>query len=282
MAVWAIGDIQGCDDELAALLEAIGFDPAGDRLWFCGDLVNRGGQSLEVLRRVRALGEAAVVVLGNHDLSLLSVALRRNGEKRKIPADLARVLEAEDGRELLAWLRSRKLVHVDRDLGWLMVHAGLDPRWSSDRAEALGREVEARLQGKGYERLLGQMFGNKPAAWTDGLKGVGRLRAIINICTRLRYCDVKGRIAFNEKGVPGSQRPGLYPWYEVPGQVRRQLRIVCGHWSTLGLFQGLGVHCIDTGCVWGGRLTALRLDDPSDAPRIVSVAAGPHRFKPAA
>ncbi|HRQ63244.1 MAG TPA: symmetrical bis(5'-nucleosyl)-tetraphosphatase [Xanthomonadaceae bacterium] len=282
MAVWAIGDIQGCDDELAALLDAIRFDPAADRLWFCGDLVNRGGQSLEVLRRVRALGDAAVVVLGNHDLSLLAIALRKNGDRRRSPDDLVRVLDAEDSPELLAWLRGRKLVHVDRDLGWMMVHAGLDPRWSGARAEALGREVETRLQGKGHKGLLSQMFGNKPPAWADALKGIPRLRAIINICTRLRYCDTKGRIAFGEKGAPGTQQPGLYPWYEVPGQVKRKLRIVCGHWSTLGLFQGLGVYCIDTGCVWGGRLTALRLDDPSNTPQIVSVAAGPHRCKPSA
>jgi bis(5'-nucleosyl)-tetraphosphatase (symmetrical) len=282
MAVWAIGDIQGCDDELAQLLAAIDFDPDRDRLWFCGDLVNRGGQSLEVLRRVRALGEAAVVVLGNHDLSLLALSHRRHGEKRKLPADLARVLEAADAPELLDWLRTRKLVHVDRELGWLMVHAGLDPRWNETRAEALAREVEARLQGKDHERLLAQMFGNKPPAWADNLKGIDRMRALINIFTRLRFCDVKGRIAFSEKGPPGTQKAGLYPWYAVPGQVRRELRIVCGHWSTLGLFQGLGVHCIDTGCVWGGRLTALRLDDPAPVPQVISVAARADRRKPAA
>jgi bis(5'-nucleosyl)-tetraphosphatase (symmetrical) len=282
MAVWAIGDIQGCDDELVQLLAAIGFDPDRDRLWFCGDLVNRGGQSLEVLRRVRALGEAAEVVLGNHDLSLLAVSHRKHGEKRKVPADLARVLEASDAPELLEWLRTRKLVHVDRELGWLMVHAGLDPRWNEARAEALAREVEARLRGKDHERLLAQMFGNKPPAWADNLKGVSRMRTLINIFTRMRFCDVKGRIAFNEKGPPGTQKPGLYPWYAVPGQVRRELRIVCGHWSTLGLFQGLGVHCIDTGCVWGGSLTALRLDDPAPVPQVVSVAARADRRKPAA
>ena len=281
MAVWAIGDIQGCDDELSALLDAIRFDPASDRLWFCGDLVNRGGQSLEVLRRVRALADAATVVLGNHDLSLLAIAARRNAERRKAPEEFGLIFAADDGAELLAWLRGCKLVHLDRDLGWLMVHAGLDPRWSAAQAETLAREVETRLRSKDHARLLGQMFGNKPPAWSDALKGVARMRAVINICTRLRYCDSKGRIAFNEKGMPGSQRPGLYPWFEVPGQVKRQVRIVCGHWSTLGLFQGVGVHCIDTGCVWGGRLTALRLDGEGEPPQVISVPARPDRQKPA-
>ncbi len=275
MAVWAIGDVQGCDEELQDLLAAIAFDPGRDRLWFCGDLVNRGGRSLEVLRRVRSLGECTVTVLGNHDLSLLAVASsRRRGRVRE---EFARILDAEDGPELIAWLRTRRMAHYDPALGWLMVHAGLDPRWSLEKTLALATEVEQALAGPRHDELLARMFGDKPAAFQDGLKGIPRLRAIINVLTRLRYCDERGRIDFKSKGPPGTQKSGHHPWFSVPGMRQRPVRIVCGHWSTLGLFIGCGVYGIDTGCVWGGALTALRLDDPSPLPRIVSVPARPGR-----
>lgn len=269
MAVWAIGDIQGCHDELARLIDRLKFDPAQDTLWFCGDLVNRGGQSLAVLRTIKALGERAIVVLGNHDLSLLSIAERKREDQQRVNAELREILFAPDRDELLGWLRRRKLVHVDRTLGFLMVHAGLFPRWTTQDAEAMARELEDRLRGDGYRRLLKQLFGNKPDLWTPKLRGIDRWRAGINVFTRMRYCDVRGRIGFGDKGPPGTQRPGLYPWYEVPGQVKRDLRIVCGHWSALGRFAGLGVHAIDTGCVWGGALTALRLD--SEEPEYVTI-----------
>lgn len=275
MAVWAIGDVQGCDEELQDLLAAIAFDPGRDRLWFCGDLVNRGGRSLEVLRRVRALGERAVVVLGNHDLSLVAVACARR--RGRVRAEFARILEAEDGPELVEWLRTRKMAHHDAELGWLMVHAGLDPRWGVEDTLARAAEVERTLAGPRHAELLARMFGDKPAAFQDGLKGIARLRAIINVLTRLRYCDERGRIDFKSKGPPGTQKPGHYPWFAVPGMKRRGARVVCGHWSTLGLFLGCGVYGIDTGCVWGGRLTALRLDDPSPLPAIVTVPARPGR-----
>ena len=259
MAVWAIGDLQGCYDATARLLERIAFDPARDRLWFCGDLVNRGGQSLETLRLVHSLRAHSVVVLGNHDLSLLAIGERKPEEQKRVNPDLQRVLFAEDARELLDWLRTCELAHVDRDLGWMMVHAGLAPKWTTQLAEKHAREVEQRLRGDGYRRLLKNMYGDRPA-WSPKLTGVDRERAIINVFTRMRYCSPRGRIAFEEKGGPGTQQPGLYPWYEVPGRAERDLRIVCGHWSTLGLFIGHGVHAIDTGAVWGGALTALRLD----------------------
>lgn len=278
MAVWAIGDVQGCDEELQELLAAIAFDPERDRLWFCGDLVNRGGRSLEVLRRIRALGERATVTLGNHDLSLLAVAYSR--PRGRVREEFARILQAEDGPELLEWLRTRKLAHHDPELGWLMVHAGLDPRWSVEKTLALAGEVERALAGPRQRELLSRMFGDKPAAFQDGLKGIARLRAIINVLTRLRYCDERGRIDFKSKGAPGSQKPGYYPWFAVPGMKKRETRIVCGHWSTLGLFIGCGVFGIDTGCVWGGHLTALRLDDPAPLPRIVSVPAHRERRPP--
>lgn len=259
MAVWAIGDLQGCYGPTRRLLDKIRFDPAQDRLWFCGDLVNRGGESLETLRLVHSLREQSVVVLGNHDLSLLAISERSPDEQRRVNTDLQRILFAEDRETLIGWLRERPLLHSDRALGWMMLHAGLAPKWSIVHAEKHAREVERRLQGDGRRKLLRNMYGDYPA-WSPALRGVERERAIINIFTRLRYCSPRGRIAFNEKGAPGTQAAGLYPWYEVPGRVDRDLKIVCGHWSTLGLFLGHGVHAIDTGAVWGGKLTALRLD----------------------
>ncbi|BCT91559.1 bis(5'-nucleosyl)-tetraphosphatase, symmetrical [Lysobacter helvus] len=268
MATYAIGDLQGCYDPLQRLLERLRFDPAQDRLWFCGDLVNRGGQSLETLRLVHSLRAQSVVVLGNHDLSLLAIGERRPDEQRKVNPDLQRVLFADDARELLDWLRLQPLLHADRALGWMMVHAGLAPKWTTTLAEKHASEVERKLRSEGYRKLLKNMYGDKPA-WSPGLGGIERERAIINVFTRLRYCSPRGRIAFEEKGAPGTQQPGLYPWYEVPGRAERDLKIVCGHWSTLGLFLGHGVHAIDTGAVWGGKLTALQLD--TDELRVIQV-----------
>ncbi|HEY0661087.1 MAG TPA: symmetrical bis(5'-nucleosyl)-tetraphosphatase [Lysobacter sp.] len=282
MTVWAIGDLQGCYDPTQRLLERIRFDPARDQLWFCGDLVNRGGQSLETLRLVHSLRASSIVVLGNHDLSLLAIGERREEEQRKVNPDLQRVLFAEDRDELLRWLRSQNLVHTDRKLGWMMVHAGLAPKWTTTMAERHAREVEERLHGDQYQRLLKNMYGDRPA-WSPKLAGADRHRAIINIFTRLRYCTPRGRISFEDKGAPGTQPAGLYPWYEVPGRAERDLKIVCGHWSTLGLFIGHGVHAIDTGAVWGGKLTALQLD--TDELRLVQVPgrdvpANPPRPRP--
>ena len=268
MTTWAIGDLQGCYGPTQRLLERIRFDPAQDRLWFCGDLVNRGGQSVETLRLVHSLRASSVVVLGNHDLSLLAIGERHRDEQLKVNADLQRVLFAEDGDTLLAWLRMQPLVHVDRELGWMMVHAGLAPKWTTSLAARHAREIEQRLRGDGFRKLLKNMYGDRPA-WSPKLTGMERDRAIINVFTRLRYCSPRGRIALEEKGAPGTQQPGLYPWYEVPGRVDRDLKIVCGHWSTLGLFIGHGVHMIDTGAVWGGKLTALQLD--TDEVRLVQV-----------
>ncbi len=269
MAVWAIGDLQGCLDPTRRLLDRINFDPAQDRLWFCGDLVNRGGESLETLRLVHSLRANSITVLGNHDLSLLAIGERRPEEQRKVNPDLQRVLFAQDRDELLGWLRMQPLLHADRALGWMMVHAGLAPKWTTTLAEKHAREVEQRLRGDGFRKLLKTMYGDRPD-WSPNLAGSDRDRAIINVFTRLRYCTPGGRIAFDAKGAPGTQQAGLYPWYAVPGRAMRDLKIVCGHWSTLGLFIGHGVHAIDTGAVWGGKLTALQLD--SEELRIVQVA----------
>lgn len=268
MAVWAIGDLQGCYATTQRLLERIRFDPAVDRLWFCGDLVNRGGESLQTLRLVHSLRANAVSVLGNHDLSLLAIAERSEPDQRRVNPDLQGVLFAEDSDVLLDWLRGQPLLHVDRSLGWMMMHAGLAPKWTTTIAEQHAREVETTLRGNGYRKLLKNMYGDRPN-WSTGLKGLERQRAIINVFTRMRYCTPRGRIAFDEKGAPGTQQAGLYPWYAVPGRAERDLRIVCGHWSALGLFIGHGVHAIDTGAVWGGTLTALQLD--SDQLRVVQV-----------
>ena len=268
MSVWAIGDLQGCYAPTQRLLDKIAFDPARDRLWFCGDLVNRGGESLETLRLVHSLRANAVSVLGNHDLSLLAIAERREEDQRKVNADLQRVLFAPDRDVLIDWLRTQPLLHADRDLGWMMIHAGLAPKWTTQMAEKHAREVESKLRNDGYRKLFKQMYGDRPA-WSPTLNGLDRDRAIINIFTRMRYCTPRGRIAFEEKNAPGTQLPGLYPWYEVPGRAERDLKIVCGHWSALGLFIGHGVHAIDTGAVWGGKLTALQLD--TDELRVVQV-----------
>ncbi|MBS0456346.1 MAG: symmetrical bis(5'-nucleosyl)-tetraphosphatase [Proteobacteria bacterium] len=271
MTTWAIGDLQGCYDPLQRLLEKIAFDPARDRLWFCGDLVNRGGQSLHTLRLVHSLSIHSTVVLGNHDLALLSIAQRREVEQRKVNPDLQAILFAPDRDVLLDWLVSLPLLHIERGAGWCMLHAGLMPKWNIAIAEKRAREVESHLQGPDRDKLLRNMYGDKPA-WSPKLKGIERDRAIINVFTRMRYCTAHGRIAFDAKGAPGTQTPGLYPWFAVPGQARRELNIVCGHWSTLGLMIGGGVHAIDTGCVWGGPLTALELVPPGQPPRIVQVA----------
>ena len=259
MATWAIGDLQGCYAPTQRLLERIGFDPAADTLWFCGDLVNRGGESLETLRLVHSLRASCHVVLGNHDLSLLAIAEREEEQQRRVNPDLRRILFADDRDELLDWLRGRPLLHADRNLGWMMVHAGLAPKWTTAMAEGHAQEVQRRLRGNNYRKLLRNMYGDRPA-WSSGLRGVDRERAIINVFTRMRYCTPRGKIAFGEKGPPGTQAPGLYPWYAVPGRAERDLKIACGHWSALGLFIGHGVYGLDTGAVWGGPLTALQLD----------------------
>lgn len=278
MATYAIGDLQGCYPELQRLLERIAFDPARDRLWFCGDLVNRGGQSLDVLRLLYSLREQCVITLGNHDLSLLAIAERPREAQSRVNPELRGVLFADDSDELMAWLRTQKLLHHDDTLGWTMIHASLAPQWTLHQAKRIAREVERVLAGEQHARLLKNLFGNRPATWSSRLQGVERQRAAINMFTRMRYCDVRGRIDFDAKGVPGTQKAGLYPWFEVPGMRRRDTRIVCGHWSALGRFAGLGIHALDTGCVWGGTLTALRLDTPDL--EYIQVPAEPHRKRP--
>lgn len=260
MAVYAIGDIQGCNLEFGRLLDRLEFDPAHDQLWLTGDLVNRGPDSLGVLRRVRALGSAAITVLGNHDLHLLAVAWRP--EETRAQDTLAEILAAPDADELLSWLRTQPLLHHDPVLGFTMIHAGLAPQWNLALAQQCAREVEVTLQDAGTAReLFHHMYGNQPDRWSDDLTGFDRLRFITNCFTRLRFCDADGRLDLKYKGAVAEAPHGLVPWFRVPGRQSRDLNLVCGHWSALGFHRGDGILALDTGCVWGGSLCAVRLDE---------------------
>jgi bis(5'-nucleosyl)-tetraphosphatase (symmetrical) len=252
MATYAIGDVQGCFAELTQLLEKISFGRQ-DRLWFVGDLVNRGPKSLEVLRFVRGLGSRAVTVLGNHDLHL--VAQYEGVERARKDDTFGDVLGAPDARELVAWLRTRPMMHVEG--GYAMVHAGLLPQWSLEQANSLGAEVAAVLSGAGYREFLRNMYGAKPDRWDDALEGWDRLRVIVNAMTRMRFCDRQGRMDLEGKGT--EPRTGYLRWFEA--RRRDEQTIVFGHWSQLGLYLGKECVGLDSGCVWGGALSALRLED---------------------
>lgn len=257
MATYAVGDVQGCYSQLRRLLDRCRFDPARDRLWLVGDLVNRGPHSLAVLRFVKGLGERAVTVLGNHDLHLLVLAA---GHTHKHTGDtLDAILRAPDRDELLAWVRQRPLMHVEA--GYAMVHAGLLPQWSIAKALKLAHEVEAVLRGPRCDEFLRQMYGNKPARWRDDLTGVARWRVITNALTRLRICTRDGGMEFSHKGTLLHLPKGYMPWYTAPHRRSRTTPIICGHWASLGLYTGSNVVSLDTGCVWNGSLTAFRLDD---------------------
>jgi bis(5'-nucleosyl)-tetraphosphatase (symmetrical) len=257
VAVYAIGDVQGCYTALRKLLDVLRFDPLADCLWCVGDLVNRGPQSAEVLRFVMALPQV-VVVLGNHDLHLLSVAA---GKARLKPQDtLADILAAPDRETLLAWLRQRPLLHHDARLGYTMIHAGLLPQWSLDEAMAYAREAEAAIAASASNDLFDHLYGDLPDAWDAGLVGHDRLRVIINAFTRLRYCDTSGRMHLSARGAPGTQPAPFLPWFQAPGRRSRGSSVVFGHWSTLGVWRKDNVIALDSGCLWGGQLSAIRLD----------------------
>ena len=280
MTIYAIGDVQGCHDELVGALAKVGFTPARDRLWFVGDLVNRGPQSLAVLRFVRGLGDAAICVLGNHDLHLLALGAG-NDRKDAADASLREILQAPDRDELLDWLRERPLMHQDPATGYVLLHAGLPPEWDIATAAALAREVENVLRGPDRHAFLMHMYGNNPKRWSPKLKGMDRLRFITNCFTRLRYCASDGTLALKEKGPPGSQQPKFRPWFEHPHRASRDHRILCGHWSTLGYHAGNNVWALDTGCLWGGALTLLQIDtgqDPKPIPIPCPGRQDPRRF----
>ena len=255
MATYAIGDAQGCLQPLLQLLEKIRFDARRDRLWLVGDLVNRGPESLPLLRCVRGLGDAASVVLGNHDLHLLGVVAgaRPLGDNDT----LADVLAAPDHDELIAWLRSRPLAHHED--GWLMVHAGVLPSWSLADTLRLAGEMEAALRGADWRARVADIFGSRPNAWSEALSGAERLRVITNVLTRMRYLAPDASLEFHHKGPHAP--PPYRPWFELPGRRTAQTNIVFGHWSALGLVQRPHLLALDTGCLWGGKLSAARLDD---------------------
>jgi bis(5'-nucleosyl)-tetraphosphatase (symmetrical) len=261
---YAIGDIQGCHDELRALVARIGFKPDRDQIWFTGDLVNRGPKSLETLRYVRSLAHNAVVVLGNHDLHLL--ALRFGSKRKHKSADtLDDIFAAKDRDALLEWLIALPLVHFDAGNSDLLVHAGLVPQWNAGTAVELAREVESALANDA-RALFDDMYGDQPDRWSESLHGAERLRFAINAFTRLRICTREGRMDLKMKGGIDGVRLPWRPWFEHEQRLSRNVRVIFGHWSALGLVRSHGVVGLDTGCVWGGTLTALDLDSPAAEP----------------
>jgi bis(5'-nucleosyl)-tetraphosphatase (symmetrical) len=257
MSTYAIGDLQGCFLTLEALLAKIKFNPAQDRLWFVGDLVNRGAGSLECLRFVMNLGSRATVVLGNHDLHLLAIA--EGVAKTKALDTLDDILHAPDRDVLLAWLRNQKLLHVEGKFA--MVHAGLLPQWSWHQSLALAGEVEIMLRGKYYRHFLENMYGNNPDEWRDDLAGDGRLRVILNAMTRMRAITADGRMNLKFKSGLAEMPKDLLPWFTVPHTRGDEITVLAGHWSALGLHVTSNFIGLDSGCVWGRELTAMRLED---------------------
>ncbi len=262
MATYAIGDIQGCFQELNDLLDLIGFSESTDHLWFTGDLVNRGPESLETLRFIKSLGDCAITVLGNHDIHLLAAAQSNKAHRKDT---FEEIFYAADRNELLDWLRQQPLFHHDELLGYSMLHAGVAPEWDLIKIQSLADEVEQVLRSKNYPEYLAHIYGNEPDTWSDDLQGWDRLRCITNFFTRVRFYDQDGRMDFSEKGSPGSQPEEWQPWYEIRNRKSADLKIIFGHWSTNKLStNSIGDHNvfpIDTGCLWGGQLTAFRLED---------------------
>ena len=273
MAAYAIGDVQGCFDELRLLLEKIAFDPQVDRLYFVGDIVNRGPKSLETLRFIKNLGETAVTVLGNHDLHLLAVAYGASKTKRR--DTFGAILNAPDREELLDWLRNQPLLHFTGE--FYLIHAGLPPQWDMATATRCAREVESVLRGDAVEAFFRHMYGDEPDRWSESLTGWSRIRFITNCFTRLRYCDRNGIVDMKEKGGPGTQATHLLPWFQAQGSRWQGAKIIYGHWSTLGFKVENNCYCLDTGCLWGGELTALRLSGELQR-YSVGCIAGPHQL----
>ena len=257
MALYAIGDIQGCHAEFCQLLDLIAFSPASDRLWLVGDLINRGPGSLEVLREVRKLGDAATTVLGNHDFHLLTIAAGHRVPHRGDTLDA--ILAAPDRDELVAWLAARPLVVVEGEQ--LLVHAGLLPQWTPATALMLSREVQAMLASDNAHEFLGVLYGDEPRQWSETLAGYDRLRIAVNACTRMRFCTADGTLDFREKRGVAHVPNGFLPWFAHPGRLSARVTVVCGHWSTLELMLAPNVLMLDSGCLWGGTLTGIRLDD---------------------
>lgn len=255
--IYLVGDLQGCCDPLERLLQTLDFSPSRDHLYLLGDLVNRGPDSLGVLRRLRGLEGSVTCLLGNHDLHLLAAAA---GVRKPSKSDtLDDILRAPDSADLIDWLRSRPLAHFEQN--HLMVHAGTLAKWDVAKTLSLAAEVQDALRGPNWQKALQKMYGNEPSTWKEDHKGGKRMRVIINALTRIRLCTPNGHMEFATKVTPGAWPAGLVPWFDVPNRATRDVTTVFGHWSTLGLMQRPDVICLDTGCVWGGALTALRLQD---------------------
>lgn len=269
MAIYAVGDVQGCCDELKRLIDTLRIDRQHDELLFVGDLVNRGPKSLQTLRLIRSLGSQATVVLGNHDLHLIALAFGNRTRARD--QGLGTVLKAADGEELVHWLRCRPLAVYRPELHTLLVHAGVAPQWDPLLTIKLAREVEQVLRGPHCTKYIRGMYGDEPARWSPALSGQDRLRFITNCLTRIRYCRADGSLDLTESGAPGTQAAGLIPWFDMPNRQTRTVRIVFGHWASLGLLRRSKLLGIDTGCVWGRKLSAVRLDGPA---KVVSVPRG--------
>lgn len=260
MATYVIGDLQGCLSPLITLLEQINYKQENDALWFAGDLINRGAESLETLRFVKSLGDNAKIVLGNHDLHLIAVAHGHSTLKRS--DTLFEILTAKDRDELIEWLRKQPLCHYDEKLNTIMTHAGVPPCWTLEQTQTLAREVENVLQGDQVEEFLAVMYGNKPNQWDDKLEGMDRLRAITNYLTRMRFCNADSKLNLKAKEGPSTAPIGYSPWFDYPTKLPDNCHIVFGHWAALeGITNKDTIHALDTGCVWGGSLTALRLED---------------------
>ena len=251
-----VGDVQGCDRALQRLLDVIGFSASRDRLVMMGDLVNRGPASLAVLQRLASFGDAATCLLGNHDLHLLAVAHGARGRQRGDTFD--DVLASPERGAWLDWLCHQRLAHLE--CGWLCVHAGVVPQWDAAQTLALAGEVEALLRGPDLGDFLPAMYGNEPSLWHDALSGTERWRLVVNALTRIRFCSDEGRLDFQVKEGAGAAPPGYRPWFEVPGRRTAGQPLAFGHWSMLGLIDRDDLLAIDTGCVWGGALTAVRVD----------------------
>ena len=277
MSTYAIGDLQGCYLELQELLDRLNFNSNNDQLWFVGDLVNRGPDSLACLRFVKSLGDSAKVTLGNHDLHLLAVAYKVRKPHKKDTFD--EIINAEDAKELLDWIKQQSLLVHDPELNFTMVHAGLPMYWSLEQAIELAQETESLMHSKLFDDFIHNMYGDKPDQWDDSLKNDDRYRYIINCCTRIRYCEKNGALNLNEKGIPSTQPKSLIPWYALPERKTKKDKIIFGHWSTVTLgkeknLKQYNVYPLDTGCLWGRSLTAMRLEDekifsvPSRQPKI--------------
>ena len=264
MSTYAIGDIQGCYTELQNLLNEINFNEKNDQLWFAGDLVNRGPKSLQTLRFIKSLGVSAKIVLGNHDLHL--IAASKNIRPISNKDTIKEILTADDADELINWLKSRPLLLTDTDLGFTMVHAGIAPQWTLDTAKNFAKECESILQNEKIDDFLMHMYGDTPNIWSDSIEGYARQRFIINCFTRIRFCTIDGTLDLDIKVAPGSQKKSLIPWYALPNRKTIDNKIIFGHWSTIHFgvennFKKYNVYPVDTGCLWGGQLTAMRLDD---------------------